>query len=152
MVFLSTYRNRIDKKGRVSVPAPFRSILAKQDFQGIVAYASLVNGCVEGCGINRITKLQAQLEQLDPFSEEYDAFATTIFGESVQLGFDSEGRVTLPAGLIDAAGIKEEAVFVGKGEIFEIWEPEAFDAHAKSARALAIAKRLKLKAQPGGGV
>lgn len=153
MLFLSTYQNRIDKKGRVSVPAPFRALLTGQEFAGIVAYGSLLHPCIEGCGMGRIMKLNERIERLDPFSEERDAFATTIFGASVQLSFDGEGRIMLPESLIAQAHLSEQAVFVGKGEIFEIWEPVAFAEHALRARDMAKNKRYQLPGatHPGGG-
>jgi MraZ protein len=154
MLFLSTYQNKIDKKGRVSVPALFRSALAKatpkaEEFSGIIAYGSFINRCVEACGIDRIKKLSARIEQLDPFSEERDAFATTILGGSIQLPFDGEGRVMLPEQLIELAGINEMAMFIGKGETFEIWEPRAFAEYAARARELAREKRLRLRGEGG---
>ena len=132
MLFLSTYQNKVDKKGRVSVPAPFRAALGKvalkgEEFSGIIAYGSFINRCIEACGIDRIRKLSGRIELLDPFSEERDAFATTILGGSQQLPFDGEGRVMLPEPLIELAGLADMAIFVGKGETFEIWEPRAFD-------------------------
>ena len=150
MLFLSTYHNRIDKKGRVSVPASFRGALTGQDFAGIVAYASLMHPAIEACGMDRIKKINGRIELLDPFSEERDAFAATIFGESVQLAFDGEGRVMLPESLIESASLKEQAVFIGKGETFEIWEPKAFEAHVTRARELARDKRYQLRAKPEG--
>ena len=145
MLFLSTYHNRIDKKGRLSIPAQFRAALASQEFSGIVVYPSPLHGCIEACGIQRIMKLNQRIERFDPYSEERDAFATTIFGESVQLSFDPEGRVTLPAGMLATLKLSEDVTIVGKGEIFEIWEPKAFDAHAKRARELVRQKRSELK-------
>jgi MraZ protein len=145
MLFLSTYHNRIDKKGRVSVPAPFRAAVASQEFAGIVVYGSPLHGCVEACGMSRIVKINQRIERLDPYSEERDAFATTLFGESVMLAFDPEGRVMLPPSLIELAQLGELATFVGKGEIFEIWEPKAFEAQAKRARELVREKRFQLK-------
>lgn len=152
-LFLSTFTNKIDKKGRVSIPAPFRNALVGQEFHGIIAYGSFINPCVEACGYDRIAKLSANIETLDPFSEERDAFATTILGGSSQLNFDGEGRVMLPEGLIADAGLNDMALFVGKGETFEIWEPKAFEAYAETARKLAREKRLKLRSDSvaGGG-
>jgi MraZ protein len=145
MLFLSTYHNRIDKKGRVSIPAQFRAALAAQEFSGIVAYVSPLHDCIEACGMTRIMKLNSRVEKFDPYSEERDAFATMIFGESVQLAFDTEGRVMLPGALIAAAKLKEEVTIVGKGEIFEIWEPKAFESQVKRARELVREKRFNLK-------
>lgn len=146
-LFLSTFTNKVDKKGRVSVPASFRSVLANQHFSGIVAYGSFINPCVEACGMDRIEKLYAQIEELDPFSEERDAFEATILGGSQQLPFDGEGRVMLPESLLDLADISDRAVFVGKGETFEIWQPKAFEGYAKQARKLAADRRGHLRAR-----
>jgi MraZ protein len=96
--------------------------------------------------MGRIEKISERIETLDPFSEERDAFATTILGGSVQLSFDGEGRVILPEGLIAEAGLKDMAMFIGKGETFEIWEPESFKAYADQSRKLAKEKRLQLRA------
>lgn len=131
------------------MPAPFRAVLAAQQFQGIVAYASPQHRCIEACGMERIMKINERIEQLDPYSEERDAFATTIFGESVQLSFDGEGRIVLPGPLAAFAGLSDEAMIIGKGEIFEIWEPGVFTAHVERARKIVQEKRHKL--HPGGG-
>lgn len=95
--------------------------------------------------MNRIMKLNQRVEKFDPYSEERDAFATMLFGESVQLAFDTEGRVMLPESLIKAAKLNENVTIVGKGETFEIWEPKAFEAHAKRARELMRERRFHLK-------
>lgn len=144
-LFLSTYTNKIDKKGRVSVPANFRFALAKQEYQGIVVYPSFINECVEACGMDRIERLSESIDDLDPYSDQRDAFAATILGGSVQLPFDGEGRVMLPEALIQEAGLKDKVVFVGKGKTFEIWEPKAFEEYAARARDLAKKERSSLR-------
>ena len=150
-LFLSTFVNRLDKKGRISVPAPFRAVLNSEQFPGIIAYGSFVNPCIEGCGIDRIEQLSKSIDVLDPYSEQRDAFATTILGGSVQLAFDSEGRVFLPESLISLAKLTDQAVFVGKGATFEIWEPVTFNHYAEKARALAKEGRGSLRLQASGG-
>lgn len=148
-LFLSTFTNKIDSKGRISVPAQFRMALSGTDFSGVVVYESFVNSCIEGCDIGRIKQLSDSIDELDPFSETRDAFATTILGGSVQLAFDSDGRVILPPNLIKMANLKDKAVFVGKGATFEIWQPEKFDEYAKKAKENAKDNRnlLRLKAK-----
>lgn len=144
-LFLSTYVNKIDKKGRVSIPANFRNTLSNQQFQGVIAYMSFINGCIEACGMDRIERLSESIDSLDPYSDERDAFATTILGGSVQLPFDGEGRVMLPEQLISQAGIEDKAVFVGKGATFEIWRPELFETYSAKARDLAQRQRANLR-------
>lgn len=146
MLFLSTFEKSIDKKGRISVPPSFRTVLAAESFNGVIAYPSFVNGCIEACGMARMAKIYERIEALDPYSEERDAFATAILGGSVQLAFDGEGRIMLPEALLERAGISGEAVFVGKGATFEIWSKEGFAAHEQQAREMAKKQRSALKA------
>ncbi len=148
-LFLSTFEKQIDKKGRVSVPPTFRAVLAAQQFNGMIAYASFTNPCIEACGMERIEKLYARIEALDPFSQEHDAFATAILGGSTQLAFDSEGRVVIPEGLLKKANITDTGIFVGKGATFEIWSPAAYAVQETKMRELALAKRASLKADGG---
>ncbi len=150
-LFLSTYTNKLDKKGRVSIPAPFRSVLSAENFNGVIVYPSFVYECIEACGMNRIEKLSESIDSMDPFSDERDAFAATILGGSVQLQFDDGGRVLLPSQLIEQAGLSDAAVFIGKGQTFEIWSPERFEAYSDKARQMAKAKRASLSLMPKGG-
>jgi MraZ protein len=133
-LFLSTFENKVDMKGRVSVPSQFRSMLQGKDFSGIVLYQSSINGCIEGCSIERIQKLSETIDDLDQLSRERDAFAAVILGGSAQLPFDSDGRVILPKNLMDFADISDKAVFVGKGQVFEVWEPRKFEEYLKKAK------------------
>ncbi len=139
-LFLSTFINKIDSKGRVSVPAQFRSSLVNRDFSGVVVYESFVNECIEGCDIERIKKISESIDSLDPFSEDRDALATALLGGSVQLAIDADGRVILPENLLKKAKIKDSAVFVGKGATFEIWQPEKFEEYMTKSRKEAKGK------------
>ena len=130
-LFLSTFENKVDSKGRVSVPSQFRSMMYGKEFSGIVIYQSSINKCIEGCSIERIQKLSEMIDDLDPTSKERDAFAAVILGGAAQLPFDSDGRVILPKNLMEFAGIKDKATFIGKGQTFEIWEPEMFNNYLK---------------------
>jgi MraZ protein len=134
VLFLSRYDNKVDKKGRVSVPAPFRALLAGQPFAGIVIYPSPIAGAIDGCGMDRMEKLSQGIDTFNPFSEEYGAFANSILAQSHALQFDSEGRVVLPEALIAYAAIEDVATFAGLGQTFQIWRPEHYDAHLETAR------------------
>ncbi len=126
-LFLSTYVNKIDRKGRISVPAPFRLELAGQEFPGIVAYPSFREGfkAIEGCGIDRMEQLSEGVDDLNPYSDDNADYASALFESAFQLAFDGEGRVVLPGSLRDHAGIGDLAAFVGRGKTFQIWQPEA---------------------------
>ena len=132
-LFLSTFVNKVDRKGRVSVPASFRAALAGQSFLGIVAYRSFKLPCVEGSGIDRMEDLSVRVDQMGQFSDSSDN-ASVIFSDAQQLPFDGEGRIMLPQHLAEHAGLREHAAFVGQGRTFQIWEPERFKAHESELR------------------
>ena len=142
-VFLSSFVNRIDKKGRVSVPASFRAALGV-DAPGIVVFRSLQYDALDGCSIAHLELLSQSLEKLDLPPETFELIETTIFGGSVQIPFDSEGRVTLPQHLASAVGIEDEIVFVGRRKTFQLWNPTKFAAHDAATRGAARAKDLSL--------
>jgi MraZ protein len=144
-IFLSKYINNIDKKGRVSVPSSYRLALAGQSFNGIIAYPSFKNKSIEACSLQRLEQLSQMIQQLDPYSDERDAFETIVLGEAVQLPIDGEGRIILPKTLVEHAGINDQICFVGKGQIFEMWEPSKFDNYLSSAREIAQNNRFNLK-------
>lgn len=152
-IFLSKYINKVDKKGRVSVPAPYRSILAKEDNGGIIAYPSFRNKCIEACGMSRLQNLNDIIAALDPYSSERDAFETVVLGQSIHLAFDNEGRVTLPSNLLKMANIENTSYIVGKGDVFEIWNPNSFEEYLLKAKEIAQNNRslLKNKQQSNGG-
>ncbi len=150
-LFLSTFVNKVDRKGRVSVPASFRSALSQQSFSGVVAFPSLSLPAIEGSGIDRFEKIAEGIDDLNPFSDEHDDFSKAIFGKAHQLPFDSEGRIILPELLLAHAGISELAAFVGQGRRFQIWEPEAFRAYEAEAVDRAKRDRSSLKLPPRSG-
>jgi transcriptional regulator MraZ len=132
-LFLSTFVNKVDRKGRVSVPHPFRTTLASQNFNGIIAFRSFKLPALEACGIDRMEELSQRIDALPEFSEDRDALAS-ILSDAQQLAFDGEGRVVLPEALCQHAGITEAASFVGLGRSFQIWEPQRFEAHSAEMR------------------
>ncbi|WP_262694881.1 division/cell wall cluster transcriptional repressor MraZ [Kordiimonas aquimaris] len=140
-LFLSTFENKVDKKGRVSVPAPFRSAVSSSHFQGIAIYRHLSLPCVEGADISFLEQFSDQLyEDFSPFSTDQLSVATAILAESHQLAFDPEGRVMLPQVMREFMGIDGLATFVGIGRKFQVWEPKAFAAHRQEQREIAVDK------------
>jgi MraZ protein len=142
-VFLSSFVNKIDKKGRVSVPASFRAALGT-DTAGIVVFKSLQHDALDGCSVGHLELLSASLEKQDLAPDVFELIETTIFGSAVQLPFDGEGRISLPPTLIASVGISEEVAFVGRRKTFQIWEPKKLAAHEAAARSQAKAKDISL--------
>ena len=144
-MFLSSYENKLDKKGRVSVPASFRSYLSSLGYNGVICYPSFNNQSIEACSQDRIEKLSNTIDSLNPFEEKRDFFATSILSESISLQFDSEGRISLPTKLLTHAKIKNNMLFVGQGKTFQIWEPIIFEKFKAQARKKSNLYRASLK-------
>ena len=144
-MFLSTYENKLDKKGRVSVPASFRSYLSNLGYNGVVCYPSFNNQSIEAWPQDRIEKITQAIDSLNPFEEKRDFFATSILSESINLQFDSEGRISLTPKLLKHAKIKNNMIFVGQGKTFQIWEPIIFEKFKVNARKKANINRASLK-------
>jgi MraZ protein len=144
-MFLSTYENKLDKKGRVSVPASFRSYLSNLGYNGAVCYPSFNNQSIEAWPQDRIEKISNTIDALNPFEEKRDFFATSILSESINLQFDSEGRISLTPKLLKHAKIKNTMIFVGQGKTFQIWEPTVFEKFKVQSRKKSNLHRASLK-------
>ena len=127
------------------MPASFRSYLSSMGYNGVICYASFNNPSIEGCSQNRIEKISNSIDSLNPFEEKRDIFATSVLSESVNLQFDSEGRISIPDKLLNHANIKNNVLFVGLGKTFQIWEPKNFEKYKIVARKKAFQNRSNLK-------
>ena len=125
--FVSTVTNKIDGKGRVSVPAPFRQALALQGANHFFCFPSFNQKALEAYGPALMEKIESRIGDLDPFSEEYDTLVRCILGGSIELTFDGEGRIKLPQSFLDHAGITDFVAFVGMGLKFQLWNPSAYE-------------------------
>ena len=144
-MFLSSYENKLDKKGRVSVPSSFRAYLNSMGFNGFITYPSFNNSALDACAQDRIERLSESIDSLGPFEDKRDYFATSVLSESVNLNFDSEGRVSIPEKLLKHARIKSNIVFVGLGKVFQIWDPNSFEKFKSIAKKKSYLNRSTLK-------
>ena len=148
---MGQHRNRLDAKGRVSVPASFRAWLRSPERAGVVSLVlspSLNHACIEGTPLAAVDAIARSLEQLPTLSAEQDELAAVLCGSSQELETDKEGRIVLPESLAAYAGIGETALFIGLGGRFHIWEPEAGERFMAESRAKVRASRLTLAMAP----
>jgi MraZ protein len=144
-LFLSSYENRLDTKGRISVPASFRSAVASESFAGVVLYRSFTNNCIEGLSMSRMEKLASATDQMGVFDSGLDDLSAMLFADARPLQFDVTGRVVIPEDLLKHADIRDTAVFVGRGNSFQIWNPAAFTEAQKKSMGNLRATRPNLK-------
>ena len=144
-MFLSTYENKLDKKGRVSVPASYRSYLSNLGYNGIICFPSFNNQCIEAWSQDRVEKISNAIDSMNPFEEKKDYFSTSILSESTNLQFDSEGRILLTQKLLKHAKVKSSMLFVGQGKTFQIWEPTTFEKFRVTAKKKSNIHRASLR-------
>lgn len=150
--FLGTHQNRLDAKGRVSVPAPFRAALralaAAADAPFLILRPSHQHACIEGWPGTEFRQATSQLERLARFSDEHEDMAAALFADAFPVEADREGRIVLPDSLVLHAGLADGVVFMGLGHTFQIWEPAAAERRRAEARERARSSRMTL---PAGG-
>ncbi|MBX2855503.1 MAG: hypothetical protein KTR21_10965 [Rhodobacteraceae bacterium] len=151
-LFLSTSIHKIDKKGRVSVPALFRAALEQESFRGVALAPPLGElACVEGSGLSRIERIAASLDKMNPLEEQHAALATAIMARVRPIPFDGEGRIILPEEFVALAELDGQALFAGLGANFQIWSPTNFEAHQTEALKVARASASALPWNTGDG-
>ncbi len=145
--FVSHFQNRLDAKGRVSIPASFRAVLVRDGFEGLYVHPSLDADAVDCGGHALLRDIDDLLERHSPYSVERDLFSTALLGTSEILKVDPEGRVVLSETVRAYAGITTEVTFVGQGHKFQIWEPSRFRQHLEEATLRVRELRKQLSAR-----
>ena len=150
--FVSNYTLRLDAKGRVSIPAPFRAVLARDGFDGLYCYPTLDRPALDAGGNALLAEIEQLINRYSPYSDEREDFSTALYGTSETLKIDSEGRVILSETLKQHAEIAEAVAFVGLGHKFQIWEPERFRAQLAEAtgKVRALKKQLSSRTAADG--
>jgi MraZ protein len=162
--FVSTFTNKLDAKGRVSIPAPFRAVLERDAYSGqtggagapsgggVYCYPSLDAPALDAGGERLAQKIDRLLAGLPDYSDERDELSVALYGDVQVLGVDGDGRIVLPEGLRAHAGLGSQVTFVGLGDKFQIWAPERFAERREAARSKVHAhRRLFAGGGPGEG-
>lgn len=134
--FSSTTKNKIDGKGRVSIPAPFRKVLEREEEPGLVLIPNLFTQAIDGMGFSRLEALNNAIAAL-PEGEETEALRDEVLGRAHQLSFDETGRIVLPPEMRQEYDLTDEAVFVGRGDTFQIISPAVHAAKGATSRDVA---------------
>lgn len=147
-LFTGTHFGKLDRKGRISVPAPFRAELEAAATNQLVLRTSHMYSCIEASSRAVFQHLVDSIKRLDHFSEEREAFEAGLLADSQVMRLDGDGRFVLPEEMIAEVGLTEAIAFMGKGERFEIWDADAARAHVAEAKRLVRERRLTLAASP----
>ncbi len=122
-MFIGEYSHAIDEKGRVAVPAKFRTLL-----RGGAVVTKGLDNCLVVYPKKEWTKLAEKISAL-PFNKQNDrSLARFILAGAADVDFDGQGRVTLPEHLRDFAKLSKRAVVAGLYSRLEIWNEDAWNA------------------------
>ena len=146
--FLSNAVNRIDAKGRVSVPAHFRAVLQAKGLADLYALQSIDMAAIDAGGMDLLERFEERLAGDDPFSRASDDMSFYCHGDGAFLKVDTAGRITVNDFIREHTGITDHVHFVGRGQFFQMWAPERFAEHRAHVRSRLLAMR---QAQPDGG-
>ena len=149
--FYGTHQNRLDAKGRVSVPAPFRAELRTVGDTrppALILRCSHTHSCIEAWPVAEFERLATPLDRLDVFSEAQDDLQTALYADAHRVEPDKDGRISLPGSLVQYANLTETVAFVGAGRIFRIWEPAAAAERLAAAVERTRTRGLTLPGSP----
>jgi len=149
--FLSNAINRIDAKGRVSVPAHFRSVVQKRCYGELYALRGLETPSLDVGGLDLLDRYEERIAREDPFLQTADDMSFFCHGDGAFLKLDQDGRITVTDFIRAHTGITDEVAFVGRGQFFQIWEPERLSAHGAAVRSrlLTLRRAAAAHARPG---
>lgn len=146
--FLSNAVNRIDAKGRVSVPAHFRTVVQQRGYSDLYAIRQLDVPALDVGGLDLLDRYEQRISQEDPFLQAADDMSFFVHGDGAFLKLDQDGRITVTDFIREHTGITTDAAFVGRGNFFQIWEPQKLAAYGAEVRARLL--QLRQGTKPGG--
>jgi len=133
--FLSSAVNRIDAKGRVSVPAHFRTVVQQRGYSELYAIRQLDVPALDVGGLDLLDRYEERIALEDPFLQTADDMSFFVHGDGAFLKLDQDGRITVTDFIREHTGISSEVAFVGRGNFFQIWEPAKLSAYGAEVRA-----------------
>lgn len=127
-MFIGEYKHNLDSKGRMAVPAKFRSMLKK----GAVVTKGLDN-CLFLYPVDKWKEMAQRFAELPVSQSKARAFARHMLAGAAEVEFDGQGRITLPEHLREFAGLKKKAIVAGLYDRLEIWDEEVWNRYKKGA-------------------
>lgn len=129
---------KVDAKGRVSIPAPFRRVIEASDpdwREGlrpniVIVYGDARQDWLEVYTMRAIEEIDEQIEDMQRGSAERLLLEERMYGQSSETQIDEDGRLVLPQRLREKIGLTSEAFFISAGDYFKIWKPEVYGEKA----------------------
>ncbi|MDE0867403.1 MAG: division/cell wall cluster transcriptional repressor MraZ [Aquiluna sp.] len=126
-MLLGTHTPKLDEKGRLILPAKFRSELD----EGVVITKGQEH-CLYIFSAKEFQEVHEKIRQAPVTSEEARRYLRVFLSGATDESPDKQGRVLLPQLLRDYASLTKELVIIGVGSRAEIWDAQAWHSYLKS--------------------
>lgn len=120
--FKGEYEHTVDPKGRVSIPAAFREALPPEA-DGTFVITRGLDGCLAVYTLDVWRKVEEDLSRLPQKARRY---VRLLASQAWEAKIDEQGRILIPARLLEKAGIKDKITLIGVLNKIELWNPERF--------------------------
>jgi len=144
--FKGTVDQKIDAKGRVSVPAALRKVAEQcdpdfksgdKDSKGTPATICVVfqpdaMDFLECYSVEGMAEIDSYIDALDIGSPERDGLEFRYHANVTLAEIDGDGRIVIPLAHRTRLGFDGDARFIGLGDRFEIWNPATYGARGAS--------------------
>jgi MraZ protein len=134
ITFIGEYSAKLDDKGRVVFPAPFKSLMPSDGDMRFVVKKDIFENCLEMYTFEEWSQQSNEVKsKLNFFNRSHAAFWREYMRDRAIVEPDSKlGRITIPRKLLESIGVKKEIVFSGNDYKIEIWAKENYEASAIS--------------------
>lgn len=148
--FRSEFEQRMDAKGRVSVPASFIRVLkagdpaisADKPRAGLVLVYGGNRRCVQGYTVSAMARITRGIERMPNADPKKPLLQRSYITQSIEVEVGDDGRIVLPPRARARLGLAEvqegETVFAGVLDKFEIWQKADYDAKEAAAETAAV--------------
>jgi MraZ protein len=141
-MFSGVFQHAIDAKGRTSLPAKFRELLAAQNADKLFVTTDLIDDCLVAFAPASWQRMAEKIASLSMFDERTRLLTRSFIAPAQECPVDKLGRILIPPTLREYAGLVEEITWAGTVERIEIWAPAKWADVQKAARAPETKKDL----------
>jgi transcriptional regulator MraZ len=128
-MFRGRFQHTIDPKGRLSVPARFRDVLAQYEGQLVVVPNE---HSLEVHPLEEWQRIEEKLNAQPLFTPEVRQLSRLYISRAKDVVLDAAGRILLPPDTRRQAGLEKEVTLVGGGRrMFEVWDRKRFDEYER---------------------
>ena len=125
--FYETYECKIDDKGRIKLPSSLVKLLQSSEDKNFVIKRAVFQTCLEVYPMQPWEKLMKKINGLNRFVKKNADFIRMFTAGVKNVELDSSERILIPKDLKQFANLHKEIVISGAGELFEIWDKEAYE-------------------------